>query len=418
CLRYLELCDLGTKSLSASICNLRRLEILKLKRLSNLRSLPKHLTRMQNLRHLIIDECYFLSSMFPEAHKLRHLRTLSVYIVKSKKGYSLAELRHLNLGGKLCIEGLANVGSISEAEDANLKDKQDLRELSLSWSRSDGKTKSVVGAEEVLEALQPHSTLELLTITWYEGLRWPTWMQNNSAIHNLVSLRLVDSLKCGHLPPVGKLPFLKKLVVKCMDEVQYIEEDESYDGVEAMPFPSLEKLYLSYLPNVERLMKRETTHMFPSLSILFIEDCPKLQLPCLPSVKDLTVWYCSNEQLKSISNLNALNQLHLCDSDQVSCFPEGMMDNMTSLATLEIYSFRELKELPSDITKLTALSDLTINDCGKLECLPEQGLEGLSSLRKLFIHSCKSLGSLPDGVRHLTSLQSLTIGGCPMLKER
>ncbi|XLR42871.1 hypothetical protein S83_027531 [Arachis hypogaea] len=418
CLRYLELCDLGTKSLSASICNLRRLEILKLKRLSNLRSLPKHLTRMQNLRHLIIDECYFLSSMFPEAHKLRHLRTLSVYIVKSKKGYSLAELRHLNLGGKLCIEGLANVGSISEAEDANLKDKQDLRELSLSWSRSDGKTKSVVGAEEVLEALQPHSTLELLTITWYEGLRWPTWMQNNSAIHNLVSLRLVDSLKCGHLPPVGKLPFLKKLQISNMVELRFIEEDESYDGVEAMPFPSLEKLYLSYLPNVERLMKRETTHMFPSLSILFIEDCPKLQLPCLPSVKDLTVWYCSNEQLKSISNLNALNQLHLCDSDQVSCFPEGMMDNMTSLATLEIYSFRELKELPSDITKLTALSDLTINDCGKLECLPEQGLEGLSSLRKLFIHSCKSLGSLPDGVRHLTSLQSLTIGGCPMLKER
>ncbi|RYR40782.1 hypothetical protein Ahy_A09g046517 [Arachis hypogaea] len=91
---------------------------------------------------------------------------------------------------------------------------------------------------------------------------------------------------------------------------------------------------------------------------------------------------------------------------------------MTSLATLQIYFFRELKELPSDITKLTALSDLTISDCGKLECLPEQGLEGLSSLRKLFIHSCKSLGSLPDGVRHLTSLQSLTIGGCPMLKER
>ncbi|XP_057735721.1 putative disease resistance protein RGA1 [Arachis stenosperma] len=418
CLRYLKLYRLDIKSLPASICNLRRLEILKLELLLRLRRLPKHLTRMQNLLHLIIDRCESLCEMCPDIHKLCELRMLSAYIVNSEKGHSLAELRDLNLGGELNIKGLEKVQSISEAEDANLKDKQDLQNLSLSWSRSNGKSKSVVGAEEVLEALQPHSTLKLLTIQDYEGLQWPTWMQNNSATYNLVFLRLVSRGKCGHLPPVGKLPFLKKLFVSGMDDVQYIEEDESYDGVEAMPFPSLEELNVSNLPNMERLMKRETTHMFPSLSKLYIYKCRKLQLPCLPHVKHLTVWGCSNEQLKSISNLNALNQLHLWDSDQVSCFPEGMMSNMTSLATLEINSFRELKELPSDITKLTALSDLTISDCGKLECLPEQGWEGLSSLRKLSIYYCKSLGSLPDGVRHLTSLQSLTIGGCPMLKER
>ncbi|QHN75858.1 Putative disease resistance protein [Arachis hypogaea] len=417
CLRYLELSDLNIKCLPASICNLGRLEILKLRQLWRLRCLPKHLTRMQNLRHLIIDHCESLSEMCPNIHKLCELRMLSAYIVKSEKGYSLAELRHLNLGGKLSIKGLGNVSSVSEAEDANLKGKRDLTELSLSWF-SINKTKSVVGEEEVLEALQPHSTLKLLTISEYEGLQWPTWMQNNSATHNLVSLRLMDCGKCGHLPPVGKLPFLKELLVRCMDELQYIEEDESYDGVEAMPFPSLEELGLSYLPNVERLMKRETTHMFPSLSKLYICKCPKLQLPCLPHVKILDVMECSNEQLKSISNLNSLNELYLNLNDEVSCFPEGMLNNMTSLATLEIKYFSELKELPSDITKLTALSDLTISKCGKLECLPEQGLEGLSSLRKLSIHYCKSLGSLPHGVRHLTSLQSLSIRGCPMLKER
>ncbi|XP_057732724.1 putative disease resistance protein RGA1 [Arachis stenosperma] len=387
CLRYLELRGLHMKSLPASICNLRRLEILKLIRLKHLRRLPKHLTRMQNLRHLVIDDCCSLTGMFPEAHKLCDLRTLSIYIVRSEKGHSLAELRDLNLGGKLSISGLGNVGSISEDENANLKGKQDLRELILSWSKS-GKRKSVVGAEEVLEALQPHSTLKLLTIQDYEGLQWPTWMENNSATYNLVSLQLVRCEKCGHLPPVGKLPFLKKLFVSWMDDVQYIEEDESYDGVEAMPFPSLEELHVVRLRNVERLMKRETTHMFPSLSILDVSDCPKLQLPCLPHVKKLTVWDCSNEQLKSISNLNGLNELYLFDSYEVSCFPEGMMSNMTSLATLEITYFRELKELPSDITKLTALSHLYIEDCGKLECLPEQGWEGLSSLQYFAIARC------------------------------
>ncbi|XP_072084275.1 putative disease resistance protein RGA1 [Arachis hypogaea] len=152
CLRYLELHGLGISSLPASICNLRRLKILKLKELWCLRLIPKHLTRMRNLRHLVIDKCPLISGMFPEAHKLCNLRTLSVYIVKSKKGHSLAELSDLNLGGKLRIEGLANVGRISEAEDANLKRKQDLTKLSLSWDRS-GKTKSDVGAEEVLEAV-------------------------------------------------------------------------------------------------------------------------------------------------------------------------------------------------------------------------------------------------------------------------
>ncbi|XP_057736636.1 putative disease resistance protein RGA1 [Arachis stenosperma] len=385
--------------------------------LTCLSRLPKRLTRMQNLRHLVIDGCHGLSGMFPDAHNLRHLRTLSVYIVKSEKGHSLAEIRHLNLGGELCIEGLENVGSISEAKNANLKGKQDLRQLILSWRKS-GKSKSVLGAEEVLEALQPHSTLKLLKIQEYEGLRWPTWMQNNSATHNLVSLRLEECRKCQHLPPVEKLPFLKELVVRGMDDVQYIEEDESYDGVEAMPFPSLEKLEVERLSNVERLMKRETTHMFPSLSTLIVCDCPKLQLPCLPRVRILSVRGCSDEQLKSISNLNGLYGLYLYYSVQVSCFPERMLHNMTSLATLQINSFSELKELPSDITKLTTLFDLSIERCGKLECLPEHGWEGLSSLRKLSIDNCKSLGSLPDGVRHLTSLQSLTIGNCPVLKKR
>ncbi|XP_057733080.1 putative disease resistance protein RGA1 [Arachis stenosperma] len=333
-----------------------------------------------------------------------------------QKGHSLAELSDLNLGGELNIQGLKNVGSISEAKDANLKCKQDLQELCLSWGSS-GKTKSVVGAE-ILEALQPHSNLKRLQIFGYGGLHLPTWMGNNSALISLTYLRLSRCQHCRHLPALGRLPCLRKLEIYSMNDVQYIEEDESYDNVEASPFPSLEYLLVETLRNVERLMKRETTHMFPSLSKLYIYECPKLQLPCLPHVKDLSVWGCSNEQLKSISNLNSLNAPYLDLNDQVWCFPEGMMDNMTSLATFEISKFRELKELPSDITKLTALSDLTISDCGKLECLPEQGWEGLSSLRELSIDNCKSLGSLPDGVRHLTSLQYLSIVGCPMLKER
>ncbi|PNX65841.1 putative NBS-LRR resistance protein, partial [Trifolium pratense] len=37
--------------------------------------------------------------------------------------------------------------------------------------------------------------------------------------------------------------------------------------------------------------------MLPCLSKLEIQHCPKLALPCLPSVKELSVWECNNEEL-------------------------------------------------------------------------------------------------------------------------
>ncbi|QHN75855.1 putative disease resistance protein RGA1 [Arachis hypogaea] len=414
-LRYLGLCGLDIKTIPDSIYSLRKLEILKLMNCGKLYSLPKNLTRLQNLRHLVLSGCDSLSHMCPDIHKLCELRTLSVYIVKSEKGHSLAELCHLNLGGKLSIKGLENVGGVCEAQDANLKGKDDLRELSLSWDNC-GETNSVAG-EEVLEALQPHSNLKRLDIIGYGGSHLPTWMGNSSALNSLVSLQLLLCKNCRQLPSLGRLPFLRKLEIRSMDYVRYIDEYESYDGVEAKPFPSLEELRVLFLPNMERLLKRETTGMFPSLSMLMINKCPKLQLPCLPRLTYLFVLECKNELLRSISNLNGLNQLHLRGSE-VSYFPEGTMNSMTSLASLQISYFSELKELPSDITKLTALSHLSIDHCGKLECLPEQGFEGLSSLRHLTISRCESLRSLPEGVSQLTSLQSLTMEFCPALMKR
>ena len=104
-IRYLELCVLDIKKLPDSIYNIQKLEILKIKDCRNLSCLPKRLACLQNLRHIVIEECWSLSRMFPNIGKLSCLRTLSVYIVSVEKGNSLIELRDLNLGGKLRIEG-------------------------------------------------------------------------------------------------------------------------------------------------------------------------------------------------------------------------------------------------------------------------------------------------------------------------
>jgi len=134
-LRYLEQFDFhDIKTLPDSIYSLRNLEILKLKHFSKPRCLPEHLTCLQNLRHLVIENCDALSRVFPNIGKLSSLRTLSKHIVRLEIGYSLAELHDLKLGGKLSITCLENIGSLSEAREANLIDKKELQEICFSWN--------------------------------------------------------------------------------------------------------------------------------------------------------------------------------------------------------------------------------------------------------------------------------------------
>jgi hypothetical protein len=410
----LELRSVDIKKLSDSIYNLQKLEILKIKECGKLSCLPKRLACLTNLRHIVIEECWSLSRMFPNIGKLSCLKTLSVYIVSVEKGNSLTELRDLNLGGKLCIEGLKDVGSLSEAQAANLRGKKDLHELCLSWESHDGFTKPpTISAEQLLEELQPHSNLKCLKINYYEGLSLPNWI---IILSNLISLRLENCNKIVRLPLLGKLPSLKKLELRRMDNLKYLDDDESEDGMEVRVFPSLVVLKLRYLPNMEGLLKVERREMFPCLSKLRIWNCSKLGLPCLPSLKDLTVTQCNNELLRSISTFRGLTQLTL-GSDGITSFPEGMFKNLTSLQSLWVKDFPKLKELPNEPFN-PSLTHLYISRCDELESLPEQIWEGLQSLRNLDIVFCEGLRCLPEGIRHLTSLEVLTIWECPTLEER
>ncbi|XP_027369162.1 putative disease resistance protein RGA1 [Abrus precatorius] len=412
-LRYLQLYGFDMKYLPNSIYSLGNLETLKLIYCRKLVCLPKHLTRLQNLRHLVITECHSLSCMFPYMHKLSYLRTLTLFIVSSKAGHNLAQLSDLNLGGKLSIEGLQNVGSLSETQKAKLKDKINLHELCLSWDNN-GETKSnAIDPEEVLEALQPHPNLKTLRIYDYEGSRLSSWIGNL----NLVALELFDCKKCLQLPSLGKLPLLRKLEIYSMDDVQYLDDDESY-GAEELAFPSLEELEVRGLPNLQRLLKVERVQMFPSISNVTIDDCSKLQLPSLPSIKQLNVRGCSHELLRSISSFSALTFLNLSGGGDLTSLPKEMLINLTCLETMILYNFPKMKALPDKLSYLNALKHLEIRYCGELESLPQHGWECLRFLHHLEIAYCERLRSLPEGVQQVNSLEVLTIECCPELEKR
>jgi len=412
-LRYLALHNFDIETFPDSIYSLQKLKIFKLKDFSNLSCLPERLSCLQNLRHLVIEDCHLLSRMFCHVGKLSCLRTLSVYIVNSEKGHSLAELRDLNLGGKLEIRGLPNVGSLSEAQEANLMGKKNLDELCLSWLHNDSSVKTtIISDDQVLEVLQPHMNLKILKIFSYKGLCFPSWIRTLS---NLVTLEVKNCKLCERFSSLGKLPSLKTLQLTLVS-VKYLDDDEFHNGMEVRIFPSLEVLIIDDLPNLEGLLKVEKKEMFPCLSILNINNCPKLELPCLPSVQDLRVRKCTNELLKSISSLYGLTTLTLDGGEGITSFPKEMFGNLTCLQSLTLLGYRNLKELPNEPFNLV-LEHLNIAFCDELEYLPEKIWGGLQLLQSMRIYCCKRLKCLPDGIRNLTALDLLNIAGCPILTE-
>ncbi|KAL9328439.1 hypothetical protein ACSQ67_003442 [Phaseolus vulgaris] len=387
-LRYLSLNWGSGASLNNIICQLPKLQILKLQHLSQLR-LPKELTQLQDLRHIVLNNCKSISEMPPNIGKLRHLRTLNTFVVGSKAGCGLAELHSLKLGGKLRIEGLEKVPNEWDAKQANLISKKDLNILRLSWGGSANSEGSNVNVERVLEALQPPSTLKSFRINGYPGRHLSSWMRNGGVLRDLVEVILLDCDNCKELPPLGKLPHLKRLEVGGMKDVKWID-GESYDGVEEKAFPLLEKLSGEKLPKLERMLREEGVEMLPRLSQLKIVGVSNLKFPRLPSVKKVSIF-------------------------EAASLMEGVVENMPCLKTLHIISVRGVVVLPDQLSGLGALQELHIISCDSLEYFSEHGLEGLTSLRSLRISNCEKFKSLSEGVRHLTCLESLYIRDCPEL---
>ncbi|WJX71257.1 hypothetical protein P8452_55270 [Trifolium repens] len=447
-LRYFELYRSYIKTLPESICSLRKLQTLKLVHCLNLISLPKQLTQLQDLRHLVIKECDSLRSMPFNIGRLTHLRTLNLLIVDSNTGFGLAELRNLRLGGKLHIKRLQNVSNETDTREANLIGKKELSKLNLSWGIDVNSQVSVTSAEQVLEALEPHTGLKYFGMNGYNGINIPNWMRNTSILEGLVDVKFFECRNCERLPPLGKLPCLTTLHVSGMSELKYIDDD-LYEGENKKAFPSLEKMTLSDLPNLERVLKAEGIEIVSQLSDFSITGTPKLAFPSLPSIetfhargntkrdsidggasflrgiaaimhnlKKLEINHF--DELKVLPNelnsLSSLKQLHIKCCDKLESIPECVLQDLSSLQVLEFAWCSSLKSLPEG-TNLTSLQRLDIFDCPKLSSLPDW-LGTMTSLQTLQISWCPKLTSLPDGFKELINLHELTIYGCPKLKKR
>ncbi|KAI3967610.1 hypothetical protein MKW92_003485 [Papaver armeniacum] len=443
-LRYLDLSYTAIETFPSSFSQLYNLQTLRLKG-CKLKELPKDMRKMIGLEYFIFSEAR-LTQMPREVSRCIKLKGLSVFVVGTGKGYGIEELKDLNLlGGKLIIE---NLGSVTDATQANLMGKEKIMHLQLHWDlqRCDDDPSRTAKDTEVMNGLRPHKDLKKLKISRFVGSGFPTWLMSPS-IHlpNLVTIQLYDCHNCEHLPALGRLRSLKYLRMERMRAITQIG-DEFHQSNEEPSFPFLVELYLCSFINLEEWLEdqRSSAASFSCLEMLEISDCSKLSTTptIFPSLKrlDFAIKLVDDPNLKSLplkllrGANNVLQTLVVSDCNEFVGFlpdngeeqqhyqPDEPSNNY--LSKIEILSCPSLTVLPADFRRLNSLTYLAIKDCGSLKSLPD-GIQYLPALQTLIIGGFSDdLDSFPfpeatgsDAERYFVSLRELTICGWPTLKD-
>ncbi|CAL8115519.1 unnamed protein product [Prunus armeniaca] len=442
-LRYLDLSNTGIKRLPATVCTLYSLQTLLLAGCRSLFELPTDMRKLINLRHLDCSGTQ-IEEMPVQMGRLKSLRTLTTFVVGISIGSTIGELRELShLRGKLSILKLNNVVDGRDALQANLKNKQDLKELELAWGSKDADHSEKV--RDVLDKLQPCMNLENLTVKLYGGTRFPNWL-GDSAFHKMKVMRLENCHYCFSLPPLGQLPALKDLYIYKMKFLKRVGPELYGQPQPFQPFQSLERLEFKEMAEWEEWVPSGSVGPdFPHLQKLILENCPKLRgsLPCdLPCLKKLRVKGCGvlHDQrasattststslnynslekfitedgcqtgLLSLLETNLLCQLYIQNFGDIQCLP-----NINRLQCLTLSNCPTLSSFPKDGLP-TTLTSLRIFNCKRLEFLPHEMLANqLTLLDCLWIeNSCDSMRSFPLGI--FPKLKTLIIGNCENLES-
>ncbi|XP_057990304.1 putative disease resistance protein RGA1 [Hevea brasiliensis] len=424
-LRYLDLSrNRSIKKLPDSITKLQNLQVLKLAGCRELIHLPKDTRRLVNLRCLDLGFCLGLTHMPRGIGQLSSLEGLSRFVVAKDNTVcsGLGELQGLNnLRGELKIVNLGYVkNGKSEFKAANLKEKQHLQSLALEWNKdgddSEG-ANDVENDEMELEALRPHQNLKELSLEFYRGVKFPSWI---SSLTNLMSIRFCSCKSIKRLPPFDQLLSLQSLYISGLTNLEYIVTD----GGSSSFFPSLTRLYLYHCPNLKgwlTCVRNDGTAdllRFPCLSILYFHNCPNLtSMPLVPSLEKLEFVGGGGKQLEHIIKMiiSASQSSSFSSSSSSSSFP------ISQFKDLSIYEVEDLEFLPELLFNLTSLQSLSILSCQKITTLSrdenDKGMQwqGLQNLRSLEFYDNGSLVSLPKGLQYATTLHRLDIEDCPNL---
>ncbi|XP_057541985.1 putative disease resistance protein RGA3 [Amaranthus tricolor] len=470
-LRYLDLSENNIVTLPKSITELHNLQTLKLNACMKLEKLPGNFGELVNLKRFEVDECNSLTSMPLGLEKLSQLVTLSRFIVNKNCSTELQVLSMLtSLRGRLAIELSGEwATNIPSKQLAELDRKVHLEKLKISWAKTESKKSDY---QQLLEQLQPNSNLKSLWIEGYKGDYLPKWAERDmlTSLPNLVVISIEGCEKCKYLPPFGALTSLRRLTLRHMPNVQYVERETTSESLASdsqenttectIFYPQLEELTLHNFYKLEgwrkevmiTSQKQEVIRVFKRLTKLRLWNCPNLKsMPLFFEVLDLDLRNVNQKLLEECAkktstairqqpkNKSRIEQLQIkgcCDLKSFEVVRKGL-GSLPDLKQLVIERCDSLLSLAPELKYLSSLERLEISSCKKLNLSDKDNSgTGKSSSKswisrsiwkspwtslKLLLHltlcELPKMETLPDGLQLVQSIRSLWIISCPVLRE-
>lgn len=375
-LRYIYLSATKESNLSKlfKLCHLEVLQILKIEKENESRSISINLPHLQKL-HLPKTTV----SRIAQIGSLTTLRELNGFSVKRTDGHKITELKDLRKLQKVIVLDVQNVIDHTEASDAELDKKSDLKVLSLEWCADQASCDG-----RILNKLVPDSNLKHLVISGYNGTRPPLWMESKY-FSNLVYLKLDGCVEWDKLPPFGYLWTLKHLFLKNLPKLEYIASS-SYSTVVYG--------YRDTSPDV----------LPPHLITFVVKNCLGLsELPSLPfSLRYLDIdrvgmsslpTMCTHMGRRRVSLVESQLSILNVESCNLLVSLNGFLqeEHCRVLTVLSLVCCHMLISLPdaSDFKRMSKLESIRIIECNRLSSLG--GLEALSYLKVLRIEHCANL---------------------------
>lgn len=435
-LRYLKIqVPFGSViSLPNTVTRCYHLEFLDLKGWGPDSSLPRDMSHLINLRHLLANKD--LHCKIAEVGKLKFLQELRKFEVrKDVTGFELHELSELTeLTGSLSICNLENVKTKGDADTAKLILKGNLDKLKLVWNSQWPNRDPTV--EDVLESLRPHPNLRELCIKDHGGSTCPYWLRTQRSIKMLKSLHL-HGISWKTLPPFGQMSDLMELKMENISSMHQFGGTE-FGQVTDGSFQKLMVLKLADMPQLEKWVGAGARHLFHQLKKLAISNCPKLsELPfshCIssstedsnmtwfPNLRELVIEACPQLSLPPLPHTSTIDLVRVKTTNGYFSYNRNELVIDAYNGALAFHNMHKLEELYvcktslslTGLQNLTSLRKLDIKCCGSVLCDSYLGGAISAPVKSLMIYDCSITGKeLSKLLNCLTDLSYLEISDCP-----
>ncbi|CAO2144169.1 unnamed protein product [Urochloa humidicola] len=295
--------------------------------------------------------------------RLINAHTLPIFhIRRCGCGYNIRDLRNINKIRDLDIYGLDSVSCVEDANEARLQSKRHLRSLELDFSSARKICKctllpesSSVPQDQLLERLQPNRNLSELKIRNYKSHVHPCWLGDDS----YSKLSRIELKECNfqHIGILGRLPFLKYLILHTMNSVEYIGSEIFRESAGYKGFPSLTELTFQNMPVWSEWYVHQGE--FPCLHNLSSLVCPKLRsLPSVPFLCLSKFSLTSNDIISVFPASSTLRTLNLHGCSNLSSIGFN-----NSLSNIQLHHSSSSDRSTSAISTLPKLTDMTLSKC-------------------------------------------------------